>query len=262
MARVHCPLFGAAVVCAMAAAAAAAAGGVVAPNPPPNADALRAEVQIGLCAPAAEIVRALDLRPRGGPIEVWQFDDGDLTLLDRGVRLRLRVAADGRSTLTLKVADQDCARLDRGLVPRGQGKCEYDVYGDRQAGAVSLNLDLGATRTGDLLAGRVAPDRVLNAAQLRYLREVVGFWPLPPGLRALGPMQVSRYRSSRGRYDVDVSRLPGGEQYAEISRKVKLPDAAQTMRAMAAVLTDAGIPACTDASSPAREKLRALLRQR
>ena len=72
----------------------------------------QAEIQIGLCAPADRIVQALDLRPRGTPIEVWQFDDAALVLFGRGLRLRLRMAADGRSEFTLKVADQDCARVE------------------------------------------------------------------------------------------------------------------------------------------------------
>src|SRR4051794_24989154 len=82
----------------------------------PNAKGARAEIQIALCAPAAQIAHALDLRLRGVPIAVWQFDDAALTLFGRGIRLRLRVGADGRSELTLKVADQDCARLDLNLV--------------------------------------------------------------------------------------------------------------------------------------------------
>jgi hypothetical protein len=41
---------------------------------------MRAEIQIGLCAPADQIVQALALRPRGAPIKVWLFDDPALTL--------------------------------------------------------------------------------------------------------------------------------------------------------------------------------------
>ncbi len=107
-------------------------------QPLPRAKETQAEIQIGLCAPADQIVRALELRPRGTPIEVWLFDDAALTLFGRGLRLRLRVAADGRSEFTLKVADQDCARLDPNLVPPGEGKCEIDLHGASMAGAVSL----------------------------------------------------------------------------------------------------------------------------
>jgi hypothetical protein len=228
----------------------------------PRAGAARAqaEIQIGLCAPADQIVQALDLRPRGTPIQVWQFDNAALALSGRGLRLRLRVAADGRSQFTLKVADQDCARLDPKLVPPGEGKCEYDVYGTGMAGAVSLNRSLGVGSTNDLVAGRVTPEQALGPSQIRYLREVVGVWPLPPGIRGLGPMQVRTYRSKDKRYDIDISELPGGEQYAEISRKVPAADATRTMGAMEADLTRAGVEMCADQSSQAVNKLRALLR--
>lgn len=242
-------IFAAALI-ALPASAAAASG----PTGP------QAEVQIGLCAPADQIVQALDLRARGAPITVWQFDDSALTLFGRGLRLRLRVAADGRSVLTLKVANQDCAQLDRKLVPPGEGKCEYDVYGKTTAGAVSLNLGLGAKSTIELLAGRITPDQALSPSQIRYLREIAGIWPLPPETRKLGPMKVQTYRSNDKVYDIDISHLPGGEQYAEISRKVPLQDASRTQAVMEAELLQAGIKVCADQSSQAINKLRSLLR--
>jgi hypothetical protein len=226
----------------------------------PGATGTRAEIQIALCAPADQIVQALDLGPRGSPIEVWHFDDAALTLFGRGLRLRLRVAAGGRSEFTLKVANQDCAQLDPNLVPPGEGKCEYDVYGTGMAGAVSLNRSLDTRTTSELLAGRVAAAQVLSPSQARYLRDVVGIWPLPSGVRALGPMQVRTYRSKGGRADIDISRLPGGEQYAEISRKVPVPDATRTMRDMEADLSRAGVQMCADQASQALDKLRSLLR--
>jgi hypothetical protein len=221
---------------------------------------MQAEIQIGLCAPADQIVQALDLHPRGTPIEVWQFDDPALALVGYGLRLRLRMAADGRSEITLKVADQDCARVDSKLIPRGEGKCEYDVYGTSMTGAVSLTRRLGVDSTNDLLAGRVAPAHVLGPSQIRYLREVVRVWPLPPGIRGLGPMQVRTYQSRGDLYNIDISQLPGGEQYAEISRKVPTADATRTMEAMRADLARAGVEMCADQSSQAANKLRALLR--
>ena len=226
----------------------------------PGATGTQAEIQIGLCAPADQIVKALDLRPRGTPIEVWQFDDAALVLFGRGLRLRLRVAADGRSEFTLKVADQDCARVDPEVIPQGQGKCEYDVYGMSRAGAVSLTRSLDAKSTHDLLAGRMAPAQALSVSQIRYLREVVGIWPLPPGIRALGPMQVRTYRTKDKLYDIDISQLPGGEQFAEISRKVPLTNATRTKEVMEADLARAGVEMCADQSSQAVNKLRALLR--
>ena len=229
-------------------------------EPPPGAQAMQAEVQIGLCAPADQIVHALDLRPHGTPITVWQFDDSALTLFGRGLRLRLRVAADGRSIFTLKVANQDCAQLDAKLLLPGEGKCEYDIYGTSRAGAVSLNVGLGEKVTNNLIGGRVTPAEVLSPAQMGYLREVVGIWPLPPGIRGLGPMHVQTYRAKGKLYDIDVSLFPVGEQFAEISRKVPLGEATRTMNAMEADLSRAGIAMCADQSSQAGNKLRSLLR--
>jgi len=234
--------------------------GATAAESRPVSGAAPAEIQIGLCAPAEEIVRALDLRPRAAAIEVWQFDDETLTLYRRGLRLRLRVTPDGRSVLTLKVADRDCAQLDPKRVPRGEGKCEYDVYGTTIVGAVSLNVTLDEDKTNELIAGRATPADVLSAAQTRYLREVVGMWPLPPEIRKLGPMSVQTYRTRGSRYDIDVSELPGGERFAEISRKAPLDDASRTMAAMKTELSRAGIAMCADQSSQAANKLRALLK--
>jgi hypothetical protein len=224
---------------------------------PPTAT--RAEVQIGLCAPADQVVRALDLHPRGASTSVWLFDDTALTLFRRGLRLRLRVAGD-RSELTLKVADQDCSRPDARVVPTGRSKCEYDVHGTSMTGAMSLTRELDADRTGELLAGRVAPAQVLAAWQVDYLRDVVGLWPLPPGLRKLGPTQVQSYRSKGGLYDVDISRLPGGTQYVEISRKVPVAEAARAKGMLEADLSRAGVEICADQSAQAVNKLRALQR--
>jgi len=246
---------------AMLFAAAAAPANADDSEPARDAKALQAEIQIGLCAPTDEIVQVLDLRPRGAPITVWQFDDPELTLLRHGLRLRLRVAADGHSVLTLKVADQDCARLNPRLVPPSEGKCEYDVYGNKMAGAVSLNLKLSTKSTSDLLMGRVVAAQVLSPSQVRYLREVVGTWPLPPGLRKLGPMQVQAYRTKGKLDDIDISQLPDGEQFAEISRKVRRVDASHAMSAMEANLSRAGVRMCADQSSQAANKLRSLLRQ-
>ena len=220
----------------------------------------QAEIQIGLCSTPEQIRQGLKLRPRGAPITVWQFDNSLLTPFEAGVRLRLRVAADCGSELTLKVADQDCARLAPGVVPSGEGKCEYDVYGVNMTGTVSLTRRLDAKTTGDLIADRVAPERALSQSQIRYLRDIVRIWPLPPGIHALGPMHVQTYRTPGKIYDIDISQLPGGIQYAEISRKVPVADAFRLKQVMEADLSRAGIETCADQSSQAGNKLRSLLR--
>jgi hypothetical protein len=246
-------------VAAMLVAFAVPGPQAIAAKPLPDAKETRAEVQIGLCAPTDQIERALGLRPRGTPINVWLFDDAALTLFGRGLRLRLR-ASDGRSDLTLKVANQDCARLDPTVVPPGQGKCEYDVYGTSKTGAVSLTRRLSANSTNDLLAGRVAPAQMLSSSQITYLRDVVGSWPLPPGIRGLGPMHVRTYRAKGGLYDVDISRTPIGEQYVEISRKVPAAEATRAMDVLKADLSRAGVEMCADQSAQVVNKLRSLLR--
>ena len=229
-------------------------------EPPSGAKGARAEIQLGLCAPTDRIVQALALRPSGSPIKVWLFDDAALTLIERGVRLRLRVAANGGSEITLKVADQDCARLERGLVPSGEGKCEYDVHGTRMAGAVSLTRQLSVGSTDELVAGRTAPAQVLSPAQIRYLQEVVRIWPLPGGIRALGPMLLRTYRTPDKRYDIDITQLPGGAEHAEISRKVPAAEATRVKTAMEVDLSRAGVEVCVDQSSQAVNKLRSLVR--
>jgi hypothetical protein len=253
---------------AMLIAAAATQPRAYAAGPGPGAKRLQVEVQIGLCSPIDHIVRALELHPRGGPIEVWQFDDSAISLIARGLRLRLRVVTDGRSELTLKVANQDCARLDSRHIPPREGKCEYDVYGTDTAGAVgttmagtvSLTSKLDARRTAELLAGHIAPANALSPSQVQYLREIVGIWPLPDDIRRLGPMQVRTYRTKGSLYDVDISQLPNGERYAEISAKVAQPEANSRIRAMKAELDRAGVEMCADQSSQAANKLRSLSR--
>jgi hypothetical protein len=176
------------------------------------------------------------------------------------VRLRLRVAADGRSEFTLKVADQDCARLERGLVPSGEGKCEFDMHGASVAGAVSLTRRLSVAGTKELVAGRAAPAQVMSPAQIRYLREVVRVWPLPTEIRALGPMLLRTYGTPDKRYDIDITQLPDGVEYAEISRKVPVADATRVQATMEADLSRAGVEICADQTSQAVNKLRSMLR--
>ena len=140
----------------------------IAADAAPEAKGTRAEIQIGLCSPREQIVQALRAHSRGKSIQVWQFDDSTLSLFERGLRLRLRVAADGHSEFTLKVANQDCARLDPELVPPREGKCEYDVYDKSTAGAVSLTRALSPKNSDDLVSGRVAPEQLLSTSVHKF----------------------------------------------------------------------------------------------
>jgi hypothetical protein len=227
--------------------------------PPAGVAATRAEVQVGLCAPFADIERALRLRPEGGAVEIWLFDDAALTLYGRGVRLRLRVA-EKRAELTLKFADQDCARVDARMLPPGAGKCEIDVHGERMAGAVSLSRRLTSKEAGDLVAKRAPPGDFLSPAQSAYLRDVAGIWPLPRDLRPLGPIQSRGYVTKGEPYDVDVSRLPAGDVFVEISRKVPAADAQRAKDALDAMLERRKVAVCADQSAQAANKLKAMLR--
>ena len=248
-----------AVLAVLAAPVAAAAA--TKPDPP-----LQAEIQIGLCGNAEQIGHALGLRPRGAATDVWLFDDAALTLFGRGVRLRLR-AGEARPELTLKVADQDCAGIARELLPPDEGKCEYDLHGERLAGAVSLSRRLprtreaGASAARELVAGHASLERALSAAQIRYLRSLGGLWPLPPDLRALGPIALTAWRTADKGYDVDVTRLPAGEIFVEIATKVPVADVTPARAALGDYLAQAGVEACADQSAQAANKLRALLRR-
>lgn len=223
----------------------------------PPAKGARVEVQMSLCAPPADVVRALALRTRGATYDVWLWDDAMQGLLARGLRLRLRARADG-GELTLKVANQDCARIASDLIPAGEGKCEYDSHGEEVAGAVSLTRRVDDATTRDLIAGREAIGQALGVAQVRYLRDVVHAWPLPAGLRALGPIAVRTYRSAGKPYDVDVSTLPSGERTVEISSKVELAKMGERRAAMLHDLAAAKIALCADQSGQAGAKLRSL----
>jgi hypothetical protein len=221
--------------------------------------ALQVEVQMALCSDPDEVVRALGLEPRDTPRETWLFDDGRLTMFERGLRFRVR-ATDSGTEVTLKAAVDHCTGVSPALVPAKVGKCEYDMHGDSLTAAVSLSTRLYDSTAKRLIAGRVPLADVLSAPQVRYLTEAVKLWPLPPDLRQLGPIDVIAYRAREKPYDVDVSRLPSGEHYVEISRRVALADAAAARKGLENDLARGGIAVCADQSAQAVNKMRALLR--
>lgn len=216
----------------------------------------RAEIQVALCEPAAALERKLDLRARGAPYETWLFDDDALALLDRGIRLRLRARADG-GELTLKVAKQDCSTLPSGAIPPGEGKCEIDVHGDVAEGAVSLSKTLDASGTRSLVTRNVDVATLLSDAQVRFLRDVARAWPLPGDLRPLGPIANRVYAASR--YDVDVSTLPDGQGYAEISDKVPLDRTKKARQKLERYLAHADVGVCADQAGQAAAKMKRLV---
>ena len=188
--------------------------------PSSGVPATRAEVQVELCTPFADIERSLKLRPDGDPIEVWLFDDAALTLFERGLRVRLRVHGK-HAELTVKIANQDCARVDAKMVPPKEGKCEFDVHGASMSGTVSLSRHLSHKKWKDLVAGRVSAADLLSAVQVAYLRDVAKIWPLPTracvrwGRRSRAPTscRTSRTRST-------CRSFPPEKQYVEMSHRV------------------------------------------
>jgi hypothetical protein len=220
----------------------------------------RAEIQINLCATPAEIIRALALQPESaGPREVWYFETPDLAHHRGGAVFRLRLGERERE-LTLKVADQDCARIDSALLPPAEGKCEYDLHGTHFKGAVSLSRELDEPTARELLDGRMPLADALSPAQIRYLREGVSVWPLTSDIRRLGPVRIEAYRPADRSFVVELWQLPGGDRYAEISQKTTAEEALRRRPALEATLARAGVAACADQSSQAAGKLRTLLR--
>jgi hypothetical protein len=222
-----------------------------------QAAAPRAEIQVALCEPATTLQAKLALQARGAPYETWLFDDDALTLLDRGIRLRLRTKKHG-SELTLKVAKQDCETLPARAVPKAEGKCEFDVHGESVDGVVSLTRALDSASTGDLLARRTDVATLLSKSQVRFLRDIAGAWPLPADLRPLGPIANRIYAAER--YDVDISTLPDGRRYAEIADKVKLENVTEERDKLMRRLERDDVAVCDDQAGQAAEKMKRLLR--
>jgi hypothetical protein len=192
-------------------------------------------------------------------MDVWLFDNAGLSLFERGLRLRLRVQGK-RAELTVKIANQDCSGVDATMVPPKLGKCEIDMHGERASGTVSLTRRLSRKEWTDLVAERVAPRELLSTVQVAYLRDTTRMWPLPQALRPLGPKNSQAYVPPYEPYEVDVSRLPTGETYVEMSRKVSPADAQRTKDALDAVLARAGVAACGDQAGQAVDKLKLMLR--
>ena len=218
------------------------------------------DIQLSICAPSTQVEQALNLRRQGAPIQVWLFDNASLSLFSKGLRVRLRETKNG-GELTLKAADQDCVALPSGLLAEGQGKCEYDMHGDKTSGALSLTRKIDKPTLQSLVAGRRPLADELSEAQKHFLQGVTGAWPLPPGIRALGPTRVNSYRATDKPFTVDVSTLPSGDTYVEISQKVPQADALLASNVLVAEMKKSGVPLCADQSAQAVSKLRKLLAQ-
>ena len=162
--------------------------------------------------------------------------------------------------MTVKIANQDCAGIDAKMVPPKAGKCEFDVHGASMSGTVSLSRHLSHKQWTDLVAGRAPAADLLSAVQVAYLRDVARIWPLPTDLRPLGPKQSRAYVMEDKSYEVDVSKLPTGELYVEMSHRVPVAEAQTAKAALDAMLARSGVTACADQAGQAANKLKLMLR--
>lgn len=218
-----------------------------------------AEVQINLCSEPQRIIEALHLERKGAkPQEVWYVDTPGLDLFRQGVMFRLRIK-DRKSELTLKVAKQDCAKVNSDLLPADQAKCEYDVRGAHVVGAVSLTRILDDGQDHSLIEGRLALADLLSQAQIRYLQEVVALWPLIPELKCLGPAQVETYYMKGQSFVVELWQLPSGRHYEEISQKSSLKDAPLVNSALEGILRRNQVQLCPDQGSQTGSRLKVFL---
>lgn len=234
--------------------------GVAAASAQPIPASAAVDIQFSLCAAPSVIEKRLSLHQQGGSIKVWLFDDKSLNLFSRGLRLRLRETKSG-GELTLKVANQDCAALPKGQLPSGAGKCEYDMHGDKTTGALSLTRSVSKSKMQSLLASHQQLAEQLSETQKQFLQGPAGIWPLPTGVHAMGPTSVRSYRTTGKNYSVDVSTLPSGDDYIEISQKVAQSNAPRTRDELLAELQKSGVALCADQSAQAGNKLRKLAGQ-
>jgi hypothetical protein len=247
----------------------AGAGVIALAGPEANAAESQAEIQINLCSDPALLIPALQLAEKGKPTAVWLFDTPALDLDRRGLRLRLRERGK-HAELTLKVAGQNCPRVDATLLGRA-GKCEADLHGDAFDDVVSLDSTL-ERRSLDLLLAPNTPSGAPLAQALTTVlapnqRAMLGaqheIWApalLPPEIRRLGPSIVRAYRPAGERYVVEVWTLPGGQKFVELSQKVPRETALARRVELEAKITATGVPICADQLSQARNKLSILAR--
>jgi hypothetical protein len=229
----------------------------------------QAEIQINVCSDSTQLVRALRLAEQGKPTTVWLFDTPGLDLNRNGLRLRVRERGN-QADLTLKAAGQDCSKVDASLLG-GQGKCEADLHGDSFEDVVSLERTLDRRSLNALLAPAAASgaplantlSTLLTTNQRNLIGAKLGVAApalLPPGIKRLGPSIVQAYRPAGQPYSVEVSALPSGERFAELSQKVPREKALARRTELEAKISAAGVSICADQLSQARNKLTILAR--
>ena len=215
-----------------------------------------AEVQVNLCSEPQEIIQALQLKRKGVNLrEAWYFDTAKLDLFMSGVLVRLRIS-DKKSELTLKFAHQNCPEISLEFLPADQAKCEYDLHGEKLEGAVSISRSLETQQVDDLLNGSTALVDHLSPVQVRYLREGVDVWPLPSGLKLLGPGTIDTYKNKNHPFTVEIWQLQSGLRTVEISQKSTVADARSVEVHLKEILASSQVKICEDQGSQAGRKLK------
>lgn len=225
----------------------------------------RAEVQISVCSPQQDVVRALGLRAdASAPDAVWFFDTPDRLLRARGLRVRLRRAPDG-GDLTVKLSGQDCARMLAAQAVPPSAKCEIDVRAGSRDGTLSLVRALTAAEVAALISDTPASGPGLAAAleaalderQRATLRVANGqTWPAPDSMRRIGPASASGYRAPGRKYSVEFWQLPDGTVTGEASQRVAEPRTEAALAELQRELERAGIAICEEQLSQSARLLR------
>lgn len=158
------------------------------------------------------------------------LDTPDLALALAGLEMRLRRGAQGRHDLTVRARHPWATSPPRR--PRG-ARVELDVLPGAAWRTTQLRRDLHADVAAGLVAGQVAPVRLISADQRDWTRECLG----PDRARRMvqtltvhGPLVVHRLRVPSERFPAARARLehcryPSGRALVEFSARC-VPDRA------------------------------------
>jgi hypothetical protein len=126
---------------------------------------------------------------------------------------------------------------------------------------VSISQVLDESQVRGLLAGQVALADLLSPAQVSYMREVVAVWPIPSGLKNLGPAQIETYHRKGKPFVVELWQFPSGRSDLKISQKSRLEDARHIQSKLEEMLERKKVKLCPDQGALAAGRLKDLLGQ-
>jgi hypothetical protein len=219
---------------------------------------------------AAEAVASLQLvEGAGEAMRIWFFEDDALSLLGRGVAVRVREkdgGDDGESTVKLRPCDRD--RLtDEWLGRTDEGKVEVRIEEDWSSKgrvlAASCERDLDPEDFDAVDADAHLPGGVLVDDQLRFVADGTGVRLDRSALLKLGPIAATRW---------EVAEPPGlaqlgcrAERWAvagldllELSVEADPAEPEQVQRAFTEALAAAGVPLDTAGRNKTERVLEAL----